>query len=40
MATNFTANITPRYIVTRQSAPIRLYRALKSAFVRPDYFVQ
>jgi hypothetical protein len=39
MATNFSANVTPRYIVTRQSLPVRLYRALKSAFVQPDYFV-
>jgi hypothetical protein len=37
-AYNFTSNVTPRYIATRDSAPVRVIRAAKSIFQERDFF--
>ncbi len=38
LATNFTADISPRYIAIREGSPMRLYRAVKSIWCAPNYF--
>ena len=35
---SFSANVVPRYIVTRDSVPLQLLRTLRSTVVKPNYF--